>query len=218
MKTKKLLIVLLICLLSGAVIYAETQTDTITAKKIENCVFLTDTAVSFTDQNDENLPTLEYKDSIYVPVRSFCKHINRDVEWDEGCVIVSKPTENKYEGTMFGEIQGYEYVSLIDLIAYPEKYDGKNIKVCGIINYGFEANLLYLTKEDWTYGNISNAIEWGLSSIKFSSDTDLERLYKELEYMPGTFVEIEGKYIARQDDYVHGGLVDIKSIYCSKAI
>jgi hypothetical protein len=49
-------------------------------------------------------------------------------------------------------------VSLIQLIASPERYDGKRIMVQGFALVEFEGNALYLHKEDKDFGLSKNAI------------------------------------------------------------
>ena len=49
-------------------------------------------------------------------------------------------------------------ISLINLIATPEKYDGKLIRVVGYLNLEFEGNALYLHKEDYEKSLFRNAV------------------------------------------------------------
>jgi hypothetical protein len=49
-------------------------------------------------------------------------------------------------------------VSLIQLIANPEKYDGKDISVLGFLRIEFEGNALYFHREDYEIGLLKNAI------------------------------------------------------------
>jgi hypothetical protein len=47
-------------------------------------------------------------------------------------------------------------VSLVKLIANPEKYDGKTIQIIGYLNLEFEGNAVYLHKEDYEHGLTRN--------------------------------------------------------------
>jgi hypothetical protein len=49
-------------------------------------------------------------------------------------------------------------ISLIKLIANPEKYNGKTIRVKGYLNLEFEGNALYFHKEDYDKGMNKNSI------------------------------------------------------------
>ena len=40
-------------------------------------------------------------------------------------------------------------VSLVELIARPEVYHGRAVRVIGFVNFEFEGNGLYLSREDW---------------------------------------------------------------------
>jgi hypothetical protein len=53
--------------------------------------------------------------------------------------------------------QNEEYdVSLVKLIANPEKYNGKTIQIIGYLNLEFEGNAVYLHKEDYEHGLTRN--------------------------------------------------------------
>lgn len=56
---------------------------------------------------------------------------------------------------------------MIQLIATPERYDGKKVSVYGYLHLQFENTALYLSKEDSKYGG--NAL-W----VSFSKDLKLE--------------------------------------------
>jgi hypothetical protein len=49
------------------------------------------------------------------------------------------------------------HLSLIQLIANPEKYDGKQVAVIGFLHLEFEGNALYLSQEDFLHGITRNA-------------------------------------------------------------
>jgi hypothetical protein len=49
-------------------------------------------------------------------------------------------------------------VSLINLIATPEKYQGKIVRVVGYLNLEFEGNAIYIHKEDYENALLKNAI------------------------------------------------------------
>ncbi|MBI1921699.1 MAG: hypothetical protein HYS23_11550 [Geobacter sp.] len=53
--------------------------------------------------------------------------------------------EKHHYGTVKDKI---EDVSLINLIATPERYHGRRVRVIGVANFEFEGNALYLSKAD----------------------------------------------------------------------
>jgi hypothetical protein len=82
-------------------------------------------------------------------------------------------------------------VSIINLIATPEIYDGKLVRVIGIGKVKFESNGLYLSKEDYKKAVTKNAL-W--------IDVDEERLgitYENLQKSNGKHVLIEGIFNSR---------------------
>jgi hypothetical protein len=51
-----------------------------------------------------------------------------------------------------------EWVSLVQLIAAPEKYEGKVVMVTGFARLEFEGNAIYLHKDDYQYGLYKNGL------------------------------------------------------------
>jgi hypothetical protein len=77
-------------------------------------------------------------------------------------------------------------ISLIRLIATPEKYDGKQIQVRGYINLEFEGNAIYLHKEDYTKSLTSNGF-WVDFSKEISEKKNLNDYNKKYVIIVGTF-------------------------------
>lgn len=48
--------------------------------------------------------------------------------------------------------------SIIELIANPDKFDGKVVRIIGVINIDFESNAIYLTKEHWANSVTTNGV------------------------------------------------------------
>ena len=59
--------------------------------------------------------------------------------------------------------QSNDPVSLIQLIANPEKYDGKQVQVVGFLRLEFEGNALYLHEDDYTNNLYGNAVGIGVT-------------------------------------------------------
>jgi hypothetical protein len=66
-----------------------------------------------------------------------------------------------------GQMQGYNprgvdqravRVSLIQLIANPQAYDGKKVRLIGFLRLEFEGNAIYLHKEDYEHGISENGL------------------------------------------------------------
>lgn len=49
-------------------------------------------------------------------------------------------------------------ISLIELIAKPEAYDGKRVRLIGYVRLEFEGNAIYLSKESYEAGISKNAL------------------------------------------------------------
>ncbi|MDO3696026.1 hypothetical protein QVZ41_14330 [Wenyingzhuangia sp. chi5] len=89
-----------------------------------------------------------------------------------------------------------ESVSIINLIASPEKYHNKKIQVIGYLNIEFEGNGIYLHKEDYDNGIEKNGL-W----VSFTKKT-WEKLKKKK--INKTYVIIEGTF--NMEDKGHMGL------------
>jgi len=95
-------------------------------------------------------------------------------------------------------------VSMIQLIANPEKFDGKSIAVVGFLGLEYEANLLYLNMGDYDNVEVANAL-W--------IDTT-EEIRKNREHLNLFYVRIEGTFRAghgnKRSEFLVGGITDIK--------
>ena len=89
-----------------------------------------------------------------------------------------------------------EDVTMIQLIATPERYHGKLVRVVGVGNLEFEGNAIYLSKDDISY-QVYNAV-W----LDFDNNTTLS--YAEAKKHNGKYVIVEG--IFDKDHSGHMGL------------
>ncbi len=86
-------------------------------------------------------------------------------------------------------------VSMVELLAAPEKYDGKLVRVIGVGNLEFEGNYLSLSKEDHKYSTGNSIwIELGDRAIS----------YAEAQEYNGKYVIVEGFF-----DKDNGGHFDM---------
>ena len=76
-------------------------------------------------------------------------------------------------------------VSMITLIAAPEKYHDKGVHVIGYLNLEFEGNAIFLDELDFENSNTKNAI-W----LSFSRKADM----KEIMKLNGKYVMIQGVF------------------------
>ena len=79
-------------------------------------------------------------------------------------------------------------VSMIQLIANPEKFDGKKVVLTGFLNLEFEGNALYLHRDDFVYGQMKNGLGLTLS----------ERWAKSASRWSRHYVRVEGVFNARE--------------------
>jgi hypothetical protein len=84
--------------------------------------------------------------------------------------------------------------SLIQLIANPDKYDGKFVRVIGFVRLEFEGNAMYLHREDYENSLLKNAV-W----IDPTSE-----MMKQREKFDKKYVLLEGTFDAKR--FGHMGL------------
>ncbi|WP_183562594.1 hypothetical protein [Mucilaginibacter sp. SP1R1] len=77
-------------------------------------------------------------------------------------------------------------VSLINLIANPDKYNGKKIRVIGYLHLEFEGNALYLHKEDYDHAMNKNSI-WVSIGPKHPEVSNLKQYSDHYVIMEGTY-------------------------------
>ncbi len=77
-------------------------------------------------------------------------------------------------------------ISLVKLIANPEKYHGKTMQIIGFLNLEFEGNAIYLHKEDFDHSLSDNAI-WVDTSGDFLKKKKLSDYNRRYVIMQGTF-------------------------------
>ena len=87
-----------------------------------------------------------------------------------------------------------ESVSIIRLIAAPERYDGKLVRVVGYLNMAFEGDSIYFHEEDFRRSLVENAL-WV---------EPVDGMRKELAKLSRQYVLIEGVFDA--SDTGHMGL------------
>ena len=93
------------------------------------------------------------------------------------------------EKTAWGAVSQIENVSLIQLIANPQNYDGKIVRVSGFFHNKFEDCNLYLTKEDGDLLRSMNGVAISLSKEVqlYPKDTPLEDADCAQVTLEGTF-------------------------------
>jgi len=94
-------------------------------------------------------------------------------------------------------------VSIIQLIATPEKFDGALVSLIGFMQIGREQDLVYLGEQDFNHGLIENALWFRLS----------EEIGKDSQKLNKNYVRIVGVFSARHEGPYgcpNGGLTTVK--------
>ena len=77
-------------------------------------------------------------------------------------------------------------LSLVNLIATPEKYHGKKVQIIGYLNIKFEGNGIYLHKDDYEHGIYSNGF-WVSIDKNIQQKIADEKINKNYVLLEGTF-------------------------------
>lgn len=165
----------------------------------------------FADSSGEPLSVYTYNDITYVPLRSFAESMGKTVSWNEELNRINiKNKQPDNAGKVFGSyIYGGDTlprVSIIQLLANPEKYNNQKVNVQGFISVEFELDRLFLTREDMEYINKPNSL-----GLNIRTRNPLNVPIEELEEISGSFVEMEGTFT--YDEYSMN-LYDVTYIYC----
>lgn len=124
------------------------------------------------------------------------EHTPSDVESSvEDTTETEKIADEMSEKTTSVANQNAKQVSIIQLIATPEKYDGQLVRVIGVGNLEFEGNCISLSKEDLEY-SVGNQIWIELGEQAPS--------YEDAAQFNGEYVIIEGVF--DKDDCGHMGM------------
>lgn len=75
-----------------------------------------------------------------------------------------------------------EYVSIVNLLAAPDKYQGKSVQVKGWVVFGVEHQAVYLTESD-----AKNAISKNALWISIDCPEQIEKTFAELYSLSGIF-------------------------------
>jgi hypothetical protein len=75
------------------------------------------------------------------------------------------------------QMQGPLSVSLVQLIATPERFDGKMVAVTGFLTIGHEATFLYLSEADYEHALPENAVSFELTREMLDDREKLNRSY-----------------------------------------
>jgi hypothetical protein len=101
-------------------------------------------------------------------------------------------SQNKIENVESKEISAVpnEFnVSIISLIANPEKFNGKTVQVVGYLNLEYEGDAIYLHKEDWKKGLRGNGLRVDFTSeIALNPMNHLKQCNKKYVIIIGTFI------------------------------
>ncbi|HSE21615.1 MAG TPA: hypothetical protein VLB68_08140 [Pyrinomonadaceae bacterium] len=63
-------------------------------------------------------------------------------------------------------------ISMVQLLGQPEKYSGRKVQVIGLVHFEFEGNAIYLSREDYEYGIVTNAFWLALSDSVQTKDVN----------------------------------------------
>ncbi len=103
-------------------------------------------------------------------------------------------------------------VSIISLIAEPEKYDGKNIRVRGFLNVEYEAMGIYLNEEDYKNCVTKNAVWLNFDYDKLGID------FKQIQRLNKKYVDIEGVFNCSYNGHFDMYSGTVENVYALRSI
>lgn len=96
--------------------------------------------------------------------------------------VVKKPKEDVTKDFYLSDFSG----SIINLIATPEKYHNKRVRVIGFLNLDFEGNAIYIHKEDYRKSISKNGL-WVTFTDESWKKIKKHRYNKSYFIIEGTF-------------------------------
>lgn len=113
---------------------------------------------------------------------------------------VAQPQASKYNHRCVGEslVNPCELynVSLVELIARPEMYDGKRVMVRGFVSSHPEASAIYISRDDAEYGNFKNGV-WLDPSPDFLQEGVMCQWNDSYALVTGSFSAEEGGHMGQ---------------------
>ncbi|HEY9504299.1 MAG TPA: hypothetical protein VIR01_21860 [Pyrinomonadaceae bacterium] len=73
-------------------------------------------------------------------------------------------------------------ISMVQLLGQPEKYNGRKVQVIGFVHFEFEGNAIYLSREDYEYGIVTNGL-W----LTLSASAQTKEINNSYAVVEGTF-------------------------------
>lgn len=91
-------------------------------------------------------------------------------------------------------------VSLIQLVAAPERFHGKYVRVIGFVRLEFEGNAIYLHHDDLTYGLTKNGLWLGVT----------DQIMKDHDKYTDKYVLVEGTFNSQNHGHMgmNGGAIE----------
>jgi len=109
----------------------------------------------------------------------------------------------------------FETVSMMQLIATPNLYNGKRVQVSGFIHIKFEDRAIYYSKEQADYLTVGNSI-WLDFSGSISAEPLYPKKYRDINYFDGKYVVIRGRFSSKDKGHLGnfaGSIIDIDYIF-----
>lgn len=103
---------------------------------------------------------------------------------------------------------GIYHVSMIELIANPDKFDNKTVMVSGFMHLEFESNVLYLHPEDYRMSMLKNGI-WLRLNDYLETNIKLDDFNDQYVCLSGIFNAKQGGHGGRYS----GSIEEVFSIY-----
>ena len=88
--------------------------------------------------------------------------------------------------------ENYQPASIIQIMANPEKYDGKAVSVIGFMHLEFEGDVIYLHKEDWVRTIVHNGIGLNVE----------EKSYGKFMKINNNYVVIDGIFSSKNNGHL----------------
>lgn len=189
---KKILICILGCVILSTLFTSADYDRYVIMDKIFKDIYYKD-GIFMIDSFGNPLYAYNYKDNLYVPLRSFSEMLFYNFKTNEDYSSSDIFSPVGVEPFIYGEKKDFTKCTMEELLINPEKYDGKEIQITAPFKCEFECEAFFLTKEDMELLNLSNCV-W----LELYNEKLVDIIFNLRKYNGGTAL-IEGVYSAESN-------------------
>ena len=93
-------------------------------------------------------------------------HLSEQIAGPSGPLPRSVAVRQVPESALPRDSQGYNHVSIVAILADPERWDGKAVDFAGFVHWVMEGAFIYLDRDSMEHGILANSIELDVATCE----------------------------------------------------